>query len=459
MQYTPVIPPAPGTNGNSTRPPVIPSSPNPPLPAWAQQQQFPAVSPFVGAHPMAPGSYFIPPVALPGQASASPPIAPVGSSGFSPDWTGFPSRGSLAGSPYAAPQTPYAPSGAPPQTPYAPPGAAFAPFAAYPGMWNMMGAMGGMPMATPYGMPGMFPGMMGAWQTPFAGPGAGGLPPHAAPPSAAAPTPAPAPPPLPRYRPDASEFSQVDKFAEGLHYGPVLEPMLIKKVGAKVEINPLLAPPPDGNERDYLKWNMLFSTAQCQRALDPPNRSWSAGRHAPATWPRVTSLRLFSRSIPWPIEVDASDRAAGVTCGDVLEAISMYMNGRIAQRQYDFATDEQKRTLGEAFYHNRSTAHGVPGGRLPQTLLRFDWLGQSTMFGGIVADDNFVKEICGGLMPCVFELRCMYRYPMTEQEIEDQRRREEANEARTRRGRRSRATSRATSRRTTPPSEDNDPTE
>ncbi|KAH9930827.1 uncharacterized protein B0H18DRAFT_872551 [Fomitopsis serialis] len=243
----------------------------------------------------------------------------------------------------------------------------------------------------------------------------------------------------------ANQFDKIDKFAEGPHYGPVLTPLMVKKVRARPELNPLLTPPPEEGTHDFIKWNMLFSTAQCQRSCDPSHRSWSNGRNAPATWPRVTSLRLVSRAIPAPIEVPAASAEAGVTCGDVIEAICNYMNGRLTQQQYNTASDAQKRVLSEAYYHNRSTAQGVPGGRLPQTLLRFDWLGQDTMYGGCEANEQLVRDLCGGL-PCVYELKTVRRYPMSEQEIEEHERREaEAESRRSRSRRRSRATSRATS--------------
>lgn len=430
-------------------------------PPWVQPGQY--LSPFVGPMGGPPGSYFIPPVALPPQGGGSP-MAPVGNGGMPADWTGFPTGGVVVGSPYAHPSH-VSPQSSHPQTPYTAPGTAYNAFqqplpqgyppGAMPHMWpQMMQSQMMQPqmmqMFTPYAMPGAVPG---GWPTtPYV---QTGLPPQGMPqqPPQQAPPPAAAPPPRIVRPHDAIEVDKVDRFAEGPHYGPVLDPMLVKKVKARVEVNPLLMPPPDAEDRDYIKWNMLFSTAQCVRSSDPPHRSWSNGRSAPATWPRVTSLRLMSRSIPWPIEVPASDPLLGVTCGDVIEAVHAYMNGRVSQRQFDLAPESQKRILSEAFYHNRSTAHGVPGGRLPQTLLRFDWLGQDTMFGGIVANEGFVKELCRGALPCIFELKCLRRYPMSEREIQEQEAREAEAEAgtRTRRRTRSRVTSRATSRATSRP--------
>ena len=235
--------------------------------------------------------------------------------------------------------------------------------------------------------------------------------------------------------------------------------MLVHRMKAKVEINPLILPPNDALDRDYLKWNMLFPTGNCQRSSDRPGRSWHSGRNAPATFPRVTSLRIISRSFPWPIDVPATNHMSGVTCGDVIEAIHASMYTRLSQGQYDNTSRQQRRLLSESFYHNRSTAHGVPGGRLQQTLLRCDWLGQDTMFGGLVDDERFVREVCKDNLPCTFELKCVRRYPMTEAEIREQEERDREEEERVmarqqHQRSRSRATSRAGSSRpsTRPPS-------
>lgn len=230
----------------------------------------------------------------------------------------------------------------------------------------------------------------------------------------------------------------------------MLEPFLVKVVKARVELNPLLGPPPDRpDEQPYLKWNMLWPTAQCQRSTDPGNRSWADGRDAPATWPRVTSLRLISRSFPWMVTIQASEPEDGVTCGDVIEAIHAFMYKRVAKAQMDSATSGHKTLISQSYWHNRSTAPGVPGGRLARTLLRCDWLGIHTSFGGVVeTDERCLREVSAGVaLPCTFELKCLQRYPMTEEELREQEAREqEAQQEERRAQRRSRANSRATSR-------------
>jgi hypothetical protein len=191
---------------------------------------------------------------------------------------------------------------------------------------------------------------------------------------------------------------------------------------------------------------MLFPTAQCQRSSDPGHRSWAAGRFAPATWPRVKSIRLISHHFPWEIQITAEDPSLGVTCQDVIEGIHEFMYGRVSSQQLDNASQHHKRIVGQSYWHNRSTARDVPGGRLHNTLLRCDWLGLHTRFGGIIlADDRLLKDVaCGADLPCTFELKCLQRYAMSEDEVKEHDAREEAFDRAARHSRRhSRATSRA----------------
>ncbi|OCH88246.1 hypothetical protein OBBRIDRAFT_836765 [Obba rivulosa] len=454
MQFTPVIPPLASPNGGGQQPsphpspssvPVVPTMSPPsqaprdvPPPAWAQAQPHPHTQYLAPGMPFnPPGSYYIPPIMLPPHHAPGTPVAPVNSAGYSSDWTGFPSSGSAAGGYQHPPPGPahgpspymhaFPPSAMPGFQPL-PPGYGPPPGAPHPGAtpWPMQMGMPQMAFT-----PGYHPGMQ-AWAGMFT-PGygmPGGRPPPGAAPGMHHSTSAPE---APRYRrEDANHFAKIDKFAEGPHYGPVLETVVLKKVKARVEINPLLGPPTEGG--DHLTWNMLFSTAQCTRSTEETGFSWRAGRQAPATWPRVTHLRLVSHTFPWVVDVPASNLSLGVTCSDVLEAVYAFLQERVTQAQLESAPRELKGVMGEAFRYNRSPEPDVPGGRLPYTMLRCDWLGFDTMFGGITQDERLVRERYGGAMPCTFELRCVLRPPVSETDLD---------ERESRRRRRSRAASRA----------------
>ncbi|KAI6046682.1 hypothetical protein EDC04DRAFT_2557507 [Pisolithus marmoratus] len=252
------------------------------------------------------------------------------------------------------------------------------------------------------------------------------------------PNPPPAQPPPPPVAPQVdtaranirwtTSVDHMNPFAEGRHYGPVLEPFLARVVGAVIKINPLLAPPGDSHE-DYLRWNMLFHTSNCYRMPDS-RRSWMKGRKEPATHPRLTYVRIVSRSFPWMIQIPARDKTVGVTCGEILDGISAYLYGDVAKREYENVSGRLKRKIYSAYIHNRSTDPSVPGGSLGEALKRLDWIGNDTRFGGLVVNDEFIREHCGDVLPATFELKCLPSYPLTQQELHEQQLRQQATRSR-----------------------------
>ncbi|KAL4065195.1 hypothetical protein J3A83DRAFT_4100094 [Scleroderma citrinum] len=221
-----------------------------------------------------------------------------------------------------------------------------------------------------------------------------------------------------------SNVDRIDPFAEGPHYGPVLEPFLARVVGAVIKVNPLLAPPTDTQE-DYLRWNMLFHTSNCYRTTES-RRSWIKGRKSPATHPRLTYIRVISRTFPWMIHIRAQDKRIGVTCGEILEGIAAYLFGDVAKKEWESVSRSKRRQIWNAYQHNRSTDPSVPGGGLGEPLKRLDWLGHESRFGGLVINEEFVREHCGDVLPATFELKCTPSYPLTQQEIHEQQMRQQA---------------------------------
>jgi len=209
--------------------------------------------------------------------------------------------------------------------------------------------------------------------------------------------------------------------------GPVLEPMLVKAVEAKLQMNPLLLPLGDEDDHPHLRWNMLFSTAHCHRSTDPTHRSWSNGRQEPATFPRVTELRIVSRVFPSVIDVRATNRAVGITCGDLIEQLSDHLQRRLRKEDYEGASAPRRRAIRDAYHHNRSRSTGVPGGQLGDGLKALDWLGTQTMFGGIQQDEQYMLDRFNVLMPCVLELVCVDRPLVDDEEDRRQARRRSRN--------------------------------
>ena len=206
--------------------------------------------------------------------------------------------------------------------------------------------------------------------------------------------------------------------------GPVLTPFLVGVVHAEIKLNPLITPlPEDGSDKPHLRWNMLYTSNYCQRSDDKPHVSWSKGREAPATFPRVTSMRIITELMPWTVEVNAQNSAIGVTCGEVIDSISDCLYRIASASDYNALPDPRKRAVSESYHHNRSVAADVPGGRLKHGMMRLDFLCKFSMYGGIELDNQFVKKTTGAALPCVVVLRCLKRPVLTDSEARQHRER------------------------------------
>ena len=215
--------------------------------------------------------------------------------------------------------------------------------------------------------------------------------------------------------------------------GPVLSPLILRIVGAQLRVNPLLSPPNQDLDQVYLKWNMLFNASHCVRSDDRPDKSWSVGRASPATHPRLTEVKIISRTFPWIITVYAIDTTIGVTCGEIIDRLDDFIHKNLKKEDAELDSGSHKVERDQAYYHNRSTAIGVPGGRLGEGLRRLDWLCKDTMFGGLEADNLHAREFFGGASPPgILTLVCAKRYPLTEQELDEQNAREREEDDRIR---------------------------
>ncbi|KAH9483651.1 hypothetical protein JR316_0003121 [Psilocybe cubensis] len=462
---TPFIPPLGSPDGSPA--PVVPNLPSnrhSPNPAHAYLHSPYATTPFVPPANISPmGTPGVIPSVIPGgaQPRGLPPRQGVSAdfvgypNGVDP-WTaqaqGLPSTPMLgygnpmspwhpqtpASAPAAYPNfnTPWNPStplpsqwssnprGIPPPVP--PPGhggySPYSPFTpAYPPPGQLPGGHGGAPPA--WGMQGM--GMHPQMHPPMGPPHHGyfgaqcppdwvqqgfGPPPHIN-----------APPPPQRVAPENQRTDQVSPFAIGPHYGPVLDPSLIHILGVQLRINPLLMPlPEDGSDQVHLNWNMLFPTSDVQRSSDPSHISWSKGRDEPATFPRVTQLSIVTESLPWIIEARATEKARGLTCGELIDAIGRSLGRLASEADYRLLSSQAKRDLKFAYEYNRQRHQDVPGGKLGAGMKRLDYLGRSTMFAGIELNDRVVRRMHGMALPCFVVMRTSPSYPMTEKERRDQ---------------------------------------
>ncbi|KIK14756.1 hypothetical protein PISMIDRAFT_345246 [Pisolithus microcarpus 441] len=214
----------------------------------------------------------------------------------------------------------------------------------------------------------------------------------------------------------STSLDHIDPFAKGPHYVPVIDPSLAGVLGSVIRINPLLAPPGDLLE-PQLRWNMLFHPSHRTDSL----RFWMKQHEAPATFPRLTYVRIISRSFPWMIQIDARDLTTGVTCGEILDGIFEYLYSDVTKDESENVSEMLKLHIFSSYEHNRSTDPNVPGGGLGVALKRLDWLGNNTMFGGLVLSDKFTMEDRGDIPPATFELKCLPNRPPTPQELDERR--------------------------------------
>lgn len=151
----------------------------------------------------------------------------------------------------------------------------------------------------------------------------------------------------------------------------------------KLKLNPLLTPVPDGSDKVHLRWNMLMEPSHIHRSSDLPHVSWSTGRNEPATFPRLSNLKLDSESYPWRIEVQAQDPNIGVTCGEAIEAMATSLAKLTTRAEFDLLPLTQRKKVTETYRFNRSRNPGVPGGMLGTGMKRVDFLGDMPAFGGL----------------------------------------------------------------------------
>jgi len=102
---------------------------------------------------------------------------------------------------------------------------------------------------------------------------------------------------------------------------------------------------------------------------------------------------------------------------EVIEHIWENLDRHVSQKE--MKSSSKQKAIADIYWHNRSIAPDVPGGRLGDGVRRVDWLLRYTAFGGIQRNDDAAREQCGGeVLPCTFELNCEQRFT-PDKEIEE----------------------------------------
>lgn len=165
---------------------------------------------------------------------------------------------------------------------------------------------------------------------------------------------------------------------------PVLNPFIMKIVGAKMKVNPILQAPA-ASSSGHLKWNVLFPSSTIHYSKDPAHKSWSGGRDDPATFPRTTQVRILTtiQTYPWCFTVDAKNPKVGVTCGEIIEQIHYELKKMTSKGDWGAIPREFQQAVSSAYHFNRGRDSGAPGGVLSEGMRRLDYLRGFVWWAGL----------------------------------------------------------------------------
>ena len=151
-----------------------------------------------------------------------------------------------------------------------------------------------------------------------------------------------------------------------------------------LEVNPILAicTEFDDPAPNHLIWNMLSPSSEASMSATP-TRSWFEERIEPATFPPITHLYVVSTAFPWAIFVTASSLELGVSCGDLIGALSGVLQSHLHPTLWGEKGDPQRQALKHAYHKNRSNEAGNSGPRLGEGMRFADILGSSVSFSGL----------------------------------------------------------------------------
>jgi hypothetical protein len=123
-------------------------------------------------------------------------------------------------------------------------------------------------------------------------------------------------------------------------------------------------------------------------------KPWT-GREAAATFPRLSSLVLITKSFPGGFEIKGTSRSGAVTCHDVINAIHDFAREKLPRSIYDSLSRFKRAKVDATYSHNRSGKEHTPGPDMGIGIRKGDFLEEFTMFDGIIDDPDFVRLASG----------------------------------------------------------------
>ena len=108
-----------------------------------------------------------------------------------------------------------------------------------------------------------------------------------------------------------------------------------------------------------------------------------------ATLPAQERLFVTFETQPWNMVINASNSTIGVTVQDVCLQIYSVLMAYTSRAEFEGQDEERRNNIEQSFWNNRSSEMSLPkASRLGPGIRRFDWLGEQTMFGGLVLEDR-----------------------------------------------------------------------
>ena len=96
--------------------------------------------------------------------------------------------------------------------------------------------------------------------------------------------------------------------------------------------------------------------------------------------------------------INASNVSVGVTVQDVQVQIYSVLMAYTSRAEFEGQDEETRNNIEQSFWNNRSSEASLPdASRLGPGIRLFDWLGEQTMFGGLVLEDR--REILQQFSP------------------------------------------------------------
>ncbi|KAG8679215.1 hypothetical protein FRC09_019131, partial [Ceratobasidium sp. 395] len=141
----------------------------------------------------------------------------------------------------------------------------------------------------------------------------------------------------------------------------------------------------------YIDWDIRDAPGTA-RVIWPGNRSGLVSQYGTtaAFTPGVPRIRLICKDLlPWQITV-ASPDGGPISITDIFNSIYKELHRPLAESEFWACGEKERAKLTDTWNKEMKTAEGRE--RANQGVLRVDWAGGKTVFGGLGIDQDFITS-------------------------------------------------------------------